>query len=97
LGEGGMGTVAAAFDRETGRTIAIKTLRADVAGDRAIARRFLNEARITAQLEHPAVIPVYDLGALPDGRPYYAMRVVKQRSLREVLDRPSPRREWPLA
>ena len=64
LGEGGMGTVTAALDRETGRTIAIKTLRADMAGDRTIARRFLHEARITAQLEHPAVIPVHEMGAL---------------------------------
>ena len=48
-------------------------------------RKFLVEARVTAQLEHPNIVPVYDLGVLPDGRPFYTMRVVKQPSLGDVL------------
>ena len=47
-------------------------------------RRFLLEARVTGQLEHPNIVPVYDLGSLPDGKPYYTMRIVKKQSLRDV-------------
>jgi serine/threonine-protein kinase len=97
LGQGGMGQVCAAIDQSTGRTIALKTLRDDVPSTSGLVRRFMDEARITAQLEHPAVIPVYDLGTLADGRPYYTMRVVRQRTLREVLDTRPPREHWPLA
>lgn len=97
LGRGGMGTVVAAFDHETGRTVALKTVREDARGDERARRRFLREARVTAQLEHPSVVPVYDIGTLTDGSPYYAMRIVERRSLREVLDGGSPQRDWPLA
>ncbi len=97
LGRGGSGRVVAAADHETGRTVALKTLRYGVDAHPNELRRFLDEARLTAQLEHPGVVPVYDLGALHDGQPFYTMRVVSRRSLREVLSLPLPRREWPLA
>lgn len=97
LGVGGMGEVTTALDRETGRTLAVKTLRADLASSAQAVRRFVAEARVTAQLEHPAVIPVYDLGVLPDGRLYYTMRIVRRRSLRSVLEQPNARADWPLA
>ena len=96
LGTGGSGRVVAARDREIGRTIALKTLKSGVDAGKSELRRFLQEARVTGQLEHPSVIPVYDLGALADGQPFYTMRVVERRSLREVLREPAPRREWPL-
>jgi serine/threonine protein kinase len=64
--------------------------------DRPMVRRFMQEARITAQLEHPNIVPVYDLGALDDGQPYYTMRVVKKQSLGDVLDRPALREQWPM-
>ncbi len=61
-----------------------------------VTDRFLNEARVTAQLEHPNVVPVYDLGSLPNGQPYYTMRVVKRQSLQDVLASDELRRHWPL-
>jgi len=97
LGRGGAGRVVAALDREIGRVVAVKVLKAGTNADREEVRRFLEEARVAGQLEHPGIIPAYDLGALADGQPFYTMRVVEHRSLREVLAEPPPRREWPLA
>lgn len=96
LGYGGVGAVVAGLDREIGRVVAIKTLHERAEGDPKTVRRFLLEARVTAQLEHPGIVPVYDIGALPDGRSYYTMRVVKKRSLRDILQQPEPRPGWPL-
>lgn len=95
LGRGGMGKVVAALDREIGRIVALKTMQKPDP-DRPMVRRFLQEARITAQLEHPNIVPVYDLGALGDGQPFYTMRVVKKQSLGDVLDRPALREQWPM-
>lgn len=96
LGRGGVGKVVASQDREIGRVVALKTLREGVHAEPHVVRRFVHEARITAQLEHPNVVPVYDLGALPSGEPYYTMRVVKKQSLGDVLELPLPREKWPL-
>lgn len=96
LGSGGVGDVVAALDREIRRVVALKTLQPSKSGDWVAASRFVEEARITAQLEHPNIVPVYDLGAAPDGQPYYTMRVVKRRSLRDVLARPALREQWPM-
>ena len=102
IGRGGVGLVVSARDAEIGRTVAMKTLRTGTNADKREVRRFLDEARIAGQLEHPSIVPVYDLGALPDGQPFYTMRVVERRTLRAVLvglaendDR--TRHEWPLA
>jgi formylglycine-generating enzyme required for sulfatase activity len=93
LGAGGMGLVVAALDSETRRVVALKNLHAG-SGDPALGARFLEEARITAQLEHPNIIPVYDLGIDLEGQPFFTMRVVKQRSLRDVLKDPELRAQW---
>ncbi|MBW2458890.1 MAG: SUMF1/EgtB/PvdO family nonheme iron enzyme, partial [Deltaproteobacteria bacterium] len=95
LGAGGVGKVVATRDREIGRTVALKTLHDHAAYDTSLVRKFLVEARVTAQLEHPNIVPVYDLGVLPDGRPFYTMRVVKQPSLGDVLAIGDTTR-WPL-
>ena len=95
LGSGGVGDVVAAMDREIRRVVALKTIQPGKV-DPAVVARFVEEARITAQLEHPNIVPVYDLGAAPDGLPYYTMRVVKRRSLRDVLARPALREQWSL-
>lgn len=97
LGRGGAGEVVAAFDRKTRRVVALKTLQAPYASDRIVAARFVEEARVTAQLEHPGIVPVYDVGVMPDGEPFYTMRVVKKRSLRDVLDRSDDGTRWPRA
>jgi formylglycine-generating enzyme required for sulfatase activity len=104
LGAGGLGVVLEALDRETRRVVAIKLPRrgADgestaIASDASATRtdpmldRFAVEARITAQLEHPAIVPVYDVGRSADGTPYYTMRIVGRRSLRDVLGNPELR------
>jgi serine/threonine protein kinase len=83
-----MGVVFAARDTTLGRDVAIKTLLLDRV-DADLARRFAEEARITARLPHPAIPPVHALGTLPDGRPFLAMKLVHGRTLAESLrDRP---------
>jgi eukaryotic-like serine/threonine-protein kinase len=96
LGAGGVGEVVAALDGEIRRVVALKTLQGGVRAEPLVAYRFVEEARITAQLEHPSIIPVYDLGTAPDGQPFYTMRVVKRRSLRDVLKRKELRAQWPM-
>lgn len=82
IGRGGMGEVHAATDTRLEREVAVKVLRAGRAGWQ---ERFLEEARVTAGLEHPNIVPVHDLGALEDGRPYLAMKRVRGRSLTELM------------
>jgi len=77
--KGGMGQVWVARDKSLGREIALKELRPDQKDNAVILSRFLYEARITAQLEHPGIIPVYELGGGPV--PFYTMRFVKGRTL----------------
>ena len=96
LGTGGAGKVVKARDCEIGRVVALKTLKVGADTEPGIGERFLSEARITAQLEHPNIIPVYDIGRLRAGSPFYTMRVVKQQSLQDVLTSPELRRQWPL-
>jgi WD40 repeat protein len=81
-GRGGLGTVTRAHDKELGRNVAIKELikRGD-AGE----VRFLREAMITARLEHPGIVPVHEAGQWPDGTPFYVMKLVAGRSLKEVI------------
>ena len=67
LGRGGMGVVYAAFDRVLGRLVALKVIGTAASTPDSVAR-LQKEARILAQLEHPNIIPVHDVGLLPDGR-----------------------------
>jgi serine/threonine-protein kinase len=96
LGAGGVGLVTTALDRTIGRTVAVKTLKQGREAEPSTARRFIDEAHVTAQLEHPNIVPVYDMGWLPDGQPYYTMRIVKRQSLRDVLTHPDVKAQWPL-
>jgi tetratricopeptide (TPR) repeat protein len=85
-----MGIVYAARDTILGRDVAIKTLLLDRADAEAV-RRFEDEARVTARLPHPAIPPVHALGTLPGGRPFLAMKLIRGRTLAELLkERPSP-------
>ncbi len=78
LGRGGMGTVYRAFDRELGRDVALKVLAIEDSKEWPEGRdRLVREARIVARLEHPGIVPVHDVGTLPDGRVYYAMKLVR--------------------
>src|SRR5262249_6031593 len=99
LGEvarGGMGVVYRGRDPDLGRDLAVNVLHADRRGDPAVRQRFVEEARIAGQLQHPGVVPVHELGQLPDGRPYFTMELVKGRTLAALLaERPSPLHELP--
>jgi eukaryotic-like serine/threonine-protein kinase len=80
--KGGIGRVWLADDETLGRQIALKELHPDQVDNAIACSRFLYEARITAQLEHPGIVPVYELG---EGRsPYYTMRFVRGRTLNEA-------------
>lgn len=82
LGHGGMGSVYLAEDADLEREVAIKVLSA-TAHDNELARRMVREAQIIARLEHPGIVPVHDVGALADGRVYYAMKLVRGERLDE--------------
>jgi serine/threonine-protein kinase len=86
LGVGGMGEVRLCRDEAIGRDVAQKTLLAGRAARPAAKRRFLSEARVQGQLEHPSIVPVYDLGAAPDGGLFFTMRRVRGHTLAEVLE-----------
>jgi serine/threonine protein kinase len=84
LGQGGMATVYLARDKDLGRDIALKVMRLPEPAS-GMGERLLKEARILAQLEHPGLVPVHDVGTLPDGRVFYAMKRVLGRRLDEHL------------
>jgi serine/threonine-protein kinase len=87
LGRGGMGEVRLYRDARIGREVAIKTLRSQVGEGTIGWQRFVREARVQGQLEHPAIVPVYDLGTEEGGGVYFSMRRVRGQSLRDVLQR----------
>jgi serine/threonine protein kinase len=80
IGRGGMGTVYLARDRDLDREVALKVVQLSDPED---AERMLREARILARLEHPGIVPVHDVGVLPDGRAWYVMKRVKGSRLDE--------------
>jgi serine/threonine protein kinase len=85
LGEGGMGQVVEAKDSLMGRVVAMKTLRQAHADNESYFQALVFEACIAGRLEHPNIVPVYDLGTLPDGTPYYTMKKIEGISLHDVL------------
>jgi serine/threonine-protein kinase len=84
---GGLGAVFVALDTELHREVALKQILDRYADDPISCARFLLEAEITGALEHPGIVPVYGLGTSADGRPYYAMRLVRGDSLKEAIER----------
>ena len=82
---GGIGRVWLARDGQMGRDVALKELRPEQADNAGLRARFLREAQITGQLEHPGIVPVYELARRPDtGQPFYTMRFVKGRTLSDA-------------
>jgi hypothetical protein len=77
LGKGGMGVVYAARQASIDRTVAIKMLKPEAACDRELRGKFLSEAMVTGDLEHPNIVPIYDLGKNEAGALFYAMKRVK--------------------
>jgi serine/threonine protein kinase len=84
LARGGFGRIYRAHDRQLDRTVALKAI---VARDPLAVRRFEREVRLTARLDHPAIVPIYDSGVLADGRRFYAMKLISGRTLAAALDR----------
>jgi serine/threonine-protein kinase len=84
LGRGGMGEVTKVTDVEIGREIAIKRMR-DPQASPELVERFLREAKIQARLEHPAIVPVYELGTDQAGRPYFTMKRIGGTTLAQLL------------
>jgi WD40 repeat protein len=82
IARGGLGRVLRATDRSMGRVVAIKELLPDSDIDEA---RFVREALVTGRLEHPSIVPVYEAGRWPSGEPFYTMKLVSGRSLRDLV------------
>ncbi|MBI4953344.1 MAG: serine/threonine protein kinase [Myxococcales bacterium] len=85
LGRGGMGDVTACHDRVFGREVARKALRRELEADPLARQRFVREARVQGKLEHPGIVPVYDLAEGPDGVPYFVMKRIRGMTLDEIL------------
>jgi len=84
---GGLGRISEVRDLRIGRVVALKEMLRDSAVGHA---RFVREAMITARLEHPAIVPVHDIGRWPSGEPFYSMKLISGRSLHDViLDTPA--------
>jgi WD40 repeat protein len=91
IGHGGMGVVYRARDTALDRDVAVKLLSNHYPADSPAAQRFLSEARITGQLQHPGIPAVHQVGTLADGRPFLAMKLIKGRTLENLLKyRPDP-------
>src|SRR3954454_18247918 len=87
VGEGGAAVVYRARDRRLDRMVAIKLLRPQFTTDEASRKRFLNEARTAAGLNHPNVVDIYDFGENPDGSMFIAMQYVEGQNLKDILQR----------
>jgi tetratricopeptide (TPR) repeat protein len=85
-----MGIVYRAIDLSLEREVAVKVLHERAAGVPAAVRRFVDEARITGQLQHPGIPPIYQVGTFPDGRPFLAMKLIKGQTLAALLQDRAP-------
>src|SRR5260221_1524594 len=85
VGRGGMGIVYRARDLAFDREVALKFLKPQYDCHSQQGLRFLDEARITGQLQHPGIPAVHQVGTLPDGRPFLAMKLIKGNTLEAIL------------
>jgi hypothetical protein len=86
IARGGMGSILKGRDPDLGRDVALKVLRDDYRDDADLVRRFVEEAQIGGQLQHPGVVPIYELGTLADRRPFFSMKLVKGHTLAQLLE-----------
>lgn len=88
VGQGGMGVIRSVEDKNLKRTLAMKILSPKYVQDESVVEAFLEEASITAQLQHPNIVPVHDIGILPEtGNHFYTMKLVDGGSLQDVIDK----------
>jgi serine/threonine protein kinase/formylglycine-generating enzyme required for sulfatase activity len=85
IGRGGMGRVLMAFDRNIRRRIAVKVIQSHLGGDPGHLARFIEEAQVTGQLEHPGIPPIHELGINPEGEVFFTMKLVRGRTLKEII------------
>ena len=91
-----MGAVLKGHDVDLGRDVAIKVLLETHRNHSDMFHRFVEEAQIGGQLQHPGIVPLYELGQLPDNRPYFTMKLVKGQTLAKLLaDRAGPEDDRP--
>ena len=83
IARGGMGAVLRGRDVDLGRELAVKVLLDSHKDKPDLVRRFVEEAQIGGQLQHPGVVPIYELGSFADRRPFFTMKLVKGRTLAE--------------
>jgi tetratricopeptide (TPR) repeat protein len=96
IARGGMGAVFRGRDVALGRDLAVKVLLEEHRNKPELVQRFVMEARIAGQLQHPGTVPVHEIGELADGRPYFAMKLVKGRTLEALLsERKDPTEDLP--
>ncbi len=86
IARGGMGVVLKGRDEDLGRDLAVKVLLEKHRDNPELVRRFVEEAQIGGQLQHPGIVPVYELGQLPDDRLYIAMKLLRGRTLAALLE-----------
>jgi serine/threonine-protein kinase len=86
LGRGGMGEVRLYRDQRIGRDVALKVVRPADGSASEVQARFVREARVQGQLEHPSIVPVYDLAVGPDGTAYFTMKRVRGATLESIID-----------
>ena len=85
IGHGGMGVIHRAKDMDLGREVAVKVLSSAHQHNEKLRRRFTAEARITGQLQHPGIVPIYEMGEFYDGRPYFSMKLIEGQTLAQLL------------
>ena len=86
LAKGGAAVLRSCRDNNLGRTVVMKTLHPHLANHEYLRARFLREARVTAQLQHPNTVPVYEMGQDTEGRLYFTMKKVEGDTLRDILE-----------
>lgn len=91
IAHGGMGAVLRAQDKDFHRELAVKVLLPHGLNSEQLRMRFLEEAQIMGQLQHPGIPPVHELGELPDGRPFFAMKLIQGQTLSQLLRSPDER------
>lgn len=96
IARGGMGSILRVHDPELGRDLALKILLNRHRQNPELVGRFIEEAQISGQLQHPGIVPIHELGTLDEGRPYFTMRLVKGHTLAELLSqRENPQSDLP--
>jgi serine/threonine-protein kinase len=90
IARGGMGIILRVRDPDLKRTLAVKVLRPECRTSPDLVRRFREEAQITGQLQHPCIPPIHEIGAIGDGQPFFAMKLIRGKTLAELLDGKNP-------